>query len=76
MRTVKLFYRFLEDKNLVFDNPAHRLPTSSRRISFSEPCSPKAKCNAFLAVPDLTRPCRESGTGLARSALLHRHPGR
>ena len=61
MRSVKLFYQFMEDKNEVFDNPAHRLRIPKAAV-FSEPCSPKTKCNAFWPCP-ISRARKASGTG-------------
>lgn len=64
MRTVKLFYRFLEDKNLVFDNPAHRLHIPKANILFGTVLT-ESEVQRMLAVPDLTRP-----RGIRDRALL------
>jgi integrase/recombinase XerD len=64
MRTVKLFYRFLEDKNMVFDNPAHRLQIPKANIMFGTVLT-ESEVQRMLAVPDLTRP-----QGIRDRALL------
>ncbi|OQW96462.1 MAG: hypothetical protein BWK77_04575 [Verrucomicrobia bacterium A1] len=64
MRTLKLFYRFLEDKNLVFDNPAHRLRIPKAHILFGTVLT-ESEVQRLLAVPDLTRP-----QGIRDRALL------
>lgn len=64
MRTLKLFYRFLEDKNLVFDNPAHRLRIPKANILFGTVLT-ESEVQRMLAMPDLTRP-----QGIRDRALL------
>lgn len=54
MRTVKLFYRFMEDKNLVFDNPAHRMKIPKAHINFGSVLT-ESEVQRILAMPDLTR---------------------
>lgn len=55
MRTVKLFYRFMEDRNLVFDNPARRLQIPKAHVLFGTVLT-ESEVQRLLAVPDLTRP--------------------
>lgn len=55
MRTVSLFYRFLEDRNQVFDNPARKLHIPKPNIPFG-PVLTEREVQKVLAGPDLTRP--------------------
>lgn len=55
MRTVKLFYRFLEDKNLVFDNPSIRIRIQKTPVVLGTVLTER-EVQRMLAVPDLTRP--------------------
>jgi integrase/recombinase XerD len=55
MRTMKMLYQFLDDKNLVFDNPAQRLHIPSAITPFGSVLTEK-EVQRLLAVPDLTRP--------------------
>lgn len=55
MRTVSLFYRFLEDRNEVFDNPARKLHIPKPNIPFG-PVLTEKDVQQLLAGPDLTRP--------------------
>lgn len=64
MRTVKLFYQFMEKKNEVFDNPAHRLRIPKAHVNFGTVLTEK-EVQRILAVPDLTRP-----QGIRDRALL------
>ena len=75
MRTVQLFYRFLEDKNLVFDNPARRLQIPKANVLFGTVLT-ESEVQRMLAVPDLTRPRGRPGPGLAGNPLLDRHSRR
>ena len=55
MRTVKLFYQFMEDKNEVFDNPASRLRIPKAPVVFGGVLT-ENEVQRMLAIPDLTRP--------------------
>ena len=54
MRTVSLFFRFLEEGNMVFDNPARRLHIPKANVPFG-PVLTEREVNKLLAGPDLTR---------------------
>ncbi len=64
MRTVKLFYQFMEDRNEVFDNPAQRLRIPKAPVIFGTVLT-ESEIQRMLAVPDLTRP-----QGIRDRALL------
>ncbi len=64
MRTLCLFYGFLEDRNRVFDNPTRRLHIPKANILFG-PVLTEKEVGQLLAGPDLTRPM-----GIRDRALL------
>jgi integrase/recombinase XerD len=64
MRTLQLVFRHLEEKNLLFDNPARKLRIPKPNVVLGTVMTEK-EVQRILAVPDLTRPM-----GVRNRALL------
>jgi len=64
MRSAQYLLRYLEEQNLIFDNPADRLKIHKAALSLGKVLSEK-EIQRLLAVPDLTTP-----RGLRDRALL------
>ncbi len=64
MHTVRLFYKFMEDKNEVFDNPAQRLRIPKPPVVMGTVLT-ESEMQRMLAIPNLTRP-----RGIRDRALL------
>ena len=64
LRSAQFLFRYLEERNLIFDNPAERLAIPKARLSFGKVLTEK-EIQKLLAVPDLTKP-----RGLRDRAIL------
>jgi integrase/recombinase XerD len=64
IRAVQLFFRYLEDKNILFDNPADRLKIPKAPVILGPILSEK-EIQKLLSVPDITK-----ARGLRDRALL------
>ena len=63
-RTVLYFFRHLEERNLIFDNPAERMHIQKPRVTMGTVLT-EGQMQRLLSVPDITRPI-----GLRDRALL------
>lgn len=64
IRAVQIFFRFLEEKNILFDNPAYRLKVPKAPVILGQVLT-ENEIQKLLSVPDITKP-----RGLRDRALL------
>lgn len=64
IRAVLLFFKFLEDKNIIFDNPANRIKIPKTPVVIGTVLT-EEEIQKVLAVPDITKP-----RGLRDRAIL------